>query len=71
MLVENQPLMPSMRALKPGAISVFMNVWPVLKSLPQMGTLRSRASSSSAGVSVVRFGAPLANGTPDFSAAYA
>ena len=31
-----------------------MNVCPVLKSLPQMGRLRSRARSSSAGVSVVR-----------------
>ncbi len=58
-----------MRAFNPGAISVFMKVWPVLKSLPQIGNLRSRASSSSAGVSVVRFGAPLANGTPLFSAA--
>ena len=37
--MENQPVMPSMRALRPGAISVFMNVWPVLKSLPQIGTL--------------------------------
>ncbi len=60
-----------MRAFNPGAIRVFMKVWPVLKSLPQMGRLRSRASSSSAGVSVVRLGAPLANGTPDLSAAYA
>ena len=63
--------MPSMRAFNPGASSVFMNVWPVLKSLPQIGICRSRASSSSAGVSVVRFGAPFAYGTPLFSAAYA
>ena len=26
-----------MRALKAGASTVFMKVWPVLKSLPQMG----------------------------------
>ena len=69
MLVENQPFSPSMRALRPGAIRVFMNVWPVLKSFPQMGMFRSRASSSSAGVSVVRFGAPLAKGIPLFNAA--
>ena len=35
--MENQPFRPSMRALKPGASSVFMKVWPVLKSLPQIG----------------------------------
>ena len=28
---------PIMRALKAGASTVFMKVWPVLKSLPQMG----------------------------------
>ena len=60
MLVENHPDIPSIRAFSPGAISVFMKVWPVLKSLPQMGRLRSRANSSSTGVSVVRLGAPLA-----------
>ena len=60
-----------MRAFSPGAISVFMNVCPVLKSLPHTGRFVSRASSSSAGVSVVRFGAPLAYGTPILSAAYA
>ena len=38
MLVENQPFSPSMRDFSPGAISVFMNVWPLLKSLPQTGT---------------------------------
>src|SRR5437899_2885405 len=64
MLVENQPFSPSMRALKPGARIVFRSVWPVLKSLPQMGTLCSRASSWSAGISTVRLGAPLAKGTP-------
>ena len=45
MLVENQPLSPSSRAFKPGARMVFISVWPVLKSLPQMGTPFSRASS--------------------------
>src|ERR1043166_6557898 len=69
MLVENQPARPSMRDFRPGAIRVFMNVWPVLKSLPELGTCRSRASSVRAGVSVVRCGAPLAYGTPDLSAA--
>ena len=50
-----------MRALKPGARMVFISVWPVLKSLPVIGTpFFLRASSSSAGVSTVRFGAPLA-----------
>ena len=46
MLVEYQPLSPSMRALKPGASTVFISVWPVLKSLPQMGAsffVRARA----------------------------
>ena len=33
-----------MRALKPGARMVFISVWPVLKSLPQIGTRISRAS---------------------------
>ena len=32
----------------PGAISVFMNVWPLLKSLPQIGRFLLRASSISA-----------------------
>ena len=40
MLVEYQPRRPSMRALKPGASSVFIRVWPVLKSLPAIGTPR-------------------------------
>ena len=37
MLIENQPVRPSMRALRPGAIIVFIRVCPVLKSLPEMG----------------------------------
>ena len=27
-----------MRALRPGAMTVFIQVWPVLKSLPEIGT---------------------------------
>ena len=67
--MENQPLRPSMRALKPGARMVFISVWPVLKSLPQIGASICLRSSSMAGMSTVRFGAPLAKGTPSFSAA--
>ena len=64
MLVEYQPASPSMRALRPGAMMVFIQVWPVLKSLPEIGTPRSLASCTSAGISTERFGAPLQNGTP-------
>src|SRR5207247_2658645 len=35
--VEYQPASPSMRALKAGASTVFIIVWPVLKSLPPIG----------------------------------
>jgi len=69
MLVENQPLTPIKRALRAGARMVFMNVWPVLKSLPQMGAEFFLDSSIMAGMSTVRLGAPLANGTPSLSAA--
>ena len=41
----------------------------VLKSFPEMGTPRSCARLSSAGVSTHRFGAPFANGTPSMMAA--
>jgi hypothetical protein len=58
-----------MRALKPGARMVFISVWPVLKSLPAIGTPWLRASSISAGVSTDRLGAPLAYGMPSLSAA--
>ncbi len=58
-----------MRALKAGARTVFIKVWPVLKSLPQMGAAFFFESSIIAGTSTVRFGAPLANGTPSLSAA--
>ncbi len=71
MFVENQPFIPSRRALKPGARIVFINVWPVLKSLPQMGTPCCLASATMAGMSTVRLGAPLANGTPLVIAAQA
>ena len=60
-----------MRALKAGASTVFMKVCPVLKSLPQMGAAFFFDSSIMAGRSTVRFGAPLAKGTPSLSAAYA
>ena len=53
-----------MRALNPGARMVFISVCPVLKSFPQMATLWSCASFWIAGISTVRFGAPLAKGTP-------
>src|SRR6266516_908868 len=71
MLVEYQPATPSIRALKAGESTVFIIVWPVLKSLPPMGRWRSSASFSSAGTSTVRLGAPFANGTPSMSAAQA
>jgi hypothetical protein len=48
-----------MRAFRPGAMTVFIHVWPVLKSLPDTGTPRATARSSSAGKSAERFGAPL------------
>ena len=69
MFVEYQPFTPSIRAFSIGARTVFNNVWPVLKSFPQTGTPRSFASVTSACVSTVRFGAPLAKGTPSISAA--
>jgi hypothetical protein len=69
MLVENQPETPSRRALKAGASTVFIIVWPVLKSRPQIGAALRFESSTMAGKSTVRFGAPLAKGTPSLSAA--
>ena len=45
-----------MRALSIGASTVLISVWPVLKSLPEIGMLRSVASWRSAGMSTVRFG---------------
>src|SRR5260370_21946519 len=70
-LVEYQPSSPSMRALNAGASTVFIMVWPVLKSLPQIATLCSIARCWMAGMSTVRFGAPLANGTPLVTEAHA
>jgi len=58
-----------MRALIPGAMIVFIQVWPVLKSLPEIGTPLSLASCTSAGRSTERFGAPLQKGMPSISAA--
>ena len=58
-----------MRDFNPGAMIVFINVCPVLKSLPQIASLFLSASVISAGISTVRFGAPFAKGIPDFSAA--
>ena len=60
-----------MRALSIGASTVFNRVCPVLKSLPEIGTLWSSAYLRSTGVSTARLGAPFANGTPSWSAAYA
>ena len=67
--MENHPDIPSIRAFSPGAMSVFMKVWPVLKSLPQIGRLRIARQIPSTWVSVVRLGAPLAYGMPILSAA--
>ena len=62
MFVEYQPRRPSIRALKPGARIVFISVWPVLKSLPPIGTPLRSASSIMHGRSQLRLGAPLAYG---------
>src|SRR5215831_7766767 len=70
MFVEYQPRRPSIRDLKPGARIVFISVWPVLKSLPPIGTPLRSASSSMHGGSHDRLGAPFAYGTRDCSAAY-
>src|SRR5215831_11447183 len=71
MLVENQPRTPNIRALKAGAMTVFIKVWPVLKSLPAIGTSRCLASCQAAGKSTVKFGAPLAKGMPSWMHAQA
>ena len=60
-----------MRALIPGATTVFIHVCPVLKSLPLIGTPRCSASATSAGVSTARFGAPLLYGTSSIRQAHA
>ena len=56
--------MPSILAFNIGPMTVLTRVWPVLKSLPHTGTPWSLASFSMAGMSTVRLGAPLINGTP-------
>ena len=48
-----------------------MSVWPVLKSLPAIGTPCASANWTMHGRSTLRLGAPLANGTPELSAAKA
>ena len=58
-----------MRALSIGASTVLISVWPVLKSLPEIARPWAVAKSRSAGMSTVRLGAPLQNGTPSSSAA--
>ena len=69
MFVEYHPESPSIRAFSIGASTVLTSVWPVLKSLPEMAIASSVANWRSTGVSTVRFGAPLANGTPSSRAA--
>ena len=63
MFVENQPLSPSMRVFSIGASTVLTSVWPVLKSLPQIGTSCSLASCVNAGVSKARLVRSIAIGT--------
>ena len=60
-----------MRALNIGDSTVLSIVWPVLKSFPPIATPLSLASCSIAGKSQLRFGAPLAYGTPSMMAAHA
>ena len=50
---------------------VLISVWPVLRSLPANGELVFAASSTSAGMSALRFGAAFAYGIPSLIAAYA
>jgi hypothetical protein len=69
MLVEYQPLTPSRRAFRPGAMIVLISVCPVFMSLPASGDLWRAASSCNAGTSAVRFGAQLTKGIPSRSAA--
>jgi len=71
MFVEYQPSRPNIRALNAGASTVFIRVCPVLKSFPQIATLWSSANFWIAGISTVKFGAPLANGTPLVTEAHA
>ena len=69
MLVENQPLTPSIRVLNIGASTVFISVCPLLKSLPEMGTFIFLENSHIAGVSTHKLGAPMMNGAPSAIAA--
>ena len=54
-----------------GGSTVFIKVWPLLKSLPEMGTFIFLENSHMAGVSTHRLGAPIINGAPSAMAAYA
>src|ERR1041384_3043157 len=67
--VENHPCNPRSLDFKPGAMIVFIKVWPVLKSLPHTGNPRSTASVVKAGTSTVRLGAPFGKGATHFNAA--
>ena len=49
-------------------MTVFIRVWPVLKSLPAIGRLGLRRQLASAGMSAVRLGAPFAYGMPSLRA---
>jgi len=64
MLVENQPETPSIRALKGRRKHRLHQRLPGLEVLAADGAEFFFESSTIAGTSTVRFGAPLANGTP-------
>jgi len=70
-VVEYQPLTPMRRAFSPGAMIVLISVCPVFMSLPASGAFVCCASSTSAGMSALRFGAAFAYGMPSRMAAYA
>ena len=63
-LVEYQPSTWSARPRNAGASTVLTRVWPVLPSLPAIGTPLRRASSFSAGISAETLGVKLPYGMP-------
>jgi hypothetical protein len=69
MFVLNQPSTCRARERRPGAMTVFMNVWPVLPSLPAIGTFRRSASSMIAGASAATEGVKLPYGMRSRTAA--
>src|SRR3712207_8297431 len=69
MLVEYQPSTVSARLRKAGARTVFIIVWPVLPSLPAIGTPRCSANCTRAGTSADSDGVKLAYPTPSQIAA--